>query len=115
MHILARLFQKPGNERLRGAGRAYRQGSGAFGRNRQEQARNTLEVPDEASERGCPMSAPSTNPPAAWGLYLGLFPRRHDRQNPAPPLDLLVIDEAVDGGAFLYCASCSTRCLSAAG
>lgn len=90
LHILARLLQEPGNERLRVALAAP---TGKAAARLEETVRaglETVECPAEVKAR-MPRSASTIH--RLLGFKGNSVYFRHDRQNPLP-LDLLVIDEA---------------------
>lgn len=90
LHILARLFQTPGNERLRVALAAP---TGKAAARLEETVRTgleTLECPDDVKAR-MPRSASTIH--RLLGSKGNSVYFRHDRQNPLP-IELLVIDEA---------------------
>jgi exodeoxyribonuclease V alpha subunit len=90
LHILARLFQRPGNERLRVALAAP---TGKAAARLEETVRiglETLECPGEVKAR-MPRSATTIH--RLLGVKGDSVYFRHDRRNPLP-FDLLVIDEA---------------------
>jgi exodeoxyribonuclease V alpha subunit len=90
LHILARLLQKPGSERLRVALAAP---TGKAAARLEETVRTGLETlvcPDEVKAR-IPKSASTIH--RLLGIKGNSVYFRHDRQNPLP-IELLVIDEA---------------------
>lgn len=90
LHILSRLLQKPGNERLRVALAAP---TGKAAARLEETIRMGLEVLDcpEEVKRRMPVSASTVH--RLLGVRGNSVYFRHDRENPLP-FDLLVIDEA---------------------
>lgn len=90
LHILARLLQKSGNERLRVALAAPTGKAAARLEETLRMGLETLDCPDEVKAR-IPLSASTIH--RLLGVRGNSIYFRHDRQNPLP-LDLLVIDEA---------------------
>jgi exodeoxyribonuclease V alpha subunit len=90
LHILARLLQEAGNERLRVALAAPTGKAAARLEETLRMGLETLDCPDKVKER-IPVSASTIH--RLLGVRGNSIYFRHDRQNPLP-LDLLVIDEA---------------------
>ena len=90
LHILARLLQKPGNERLRVALAAPTGKAAARLEETLRMGLETLDCPEELKTR-MPVSASTIH--RLLGVKGNSIYFRHDRQNPLP-FDLLVIDEA---------------------
>ena len=90
LHILARLLQKPGNERLRVALAAPTGKAAARLEETLRMGLVTLDCPEEVKTR-MPVNASTIH--RLLGVKGNSVYFRHDRQNPLP-FDLLVIDEA---------------------
>jgi exodeoxyribonuclease V alpha subunit len=90
LQILARLLQKPGNERLRVALAAP---TGKAATRLEETLRTGLEKLDCPEETKARMPVTASTIHRLLGVRGNSIYFRHDRQNPLP-LDLLVIDEA---------------------
>lgn len=90
LHILARLLQEPGNERLRVALAAPTGKAAARLEETLRTGLETLDCPEDVKAR-MPVSASTIH--RLLGVKGNSIYFRHDRQNPLP-FDLLVIDEA---------------------